>query len=138
MSTPFHTKLHVHGIKNEPFNRSMNFVLPAGLTKADVESRLVEPDPANPVTMKLLSDGAKIGAKVARIEVYEDRKMITAQFRFSDLVPILAGDALAVGDVPVGAGNGFVKKGASTDEAQAFVAEIVTRKGVKYAALVKL
>ncbi|BAQ50298.1 hypothetical protein [Methylobacterium aquaticum] len=138
MSTPFHTQLHVHGIKNELFNRSMNFRLPNGLTKADVESRLVEPDPTSPVTMKLLSDGAKITAKVARLEVYEDRQMITAQFRFSDLVPILKDDPLAVGDVPVGAGNGFVKKGLATDEAEAFVAEIVTRKGVKYAALVKL
>lgn len=138
MSTPFHTQVHTHGIKNEPFNRSMNFVLPNGLTGADVLGRLVEPDPSIPVGMKLLTDGAKIGADVARIDVYEDRKMITAQFRFSDLVPILEGDALAVGDVPVGAGNGFVKKGLATDKSQAFVSEIVTRKGKKYASIVKL
>ena len=138
MAAPFHTKVHVHSIKNEMFNRTMAFALPAGMTKAAVEGRLVEPDPAVPCGMKLLTDGTAITSSTARIDVYEDRGVITAQFRFSELVPIKDGDALAQGDVAVGAGNGEVKKGVAGSATAAFVAEIITQGGKKYASLVKL
>lgn len=142
MSTPFHTKVHVHSIKNEMFNRTMAFANPDALSKADLEGRLVEPDPAVPCGMKLVADGTPIGPRVARIDVFENRGpgaggVITAQFRFSDLVPVLDGDALAQGDTAVGAAGGFVKKGAA-DDVGAFVAEILTIKGKKYASVVKL
>ncbi|GBU16880.1 MULTISPECIES: hypothetical protein [Methylobacterium] len=138
MSAPFHKTVHVHSIKNEPFNRTMVFTLPNGISKTDVLGRLVEPDPAVPCGMKLLTDGAQIHGSVARIDVYEDRGMITAQFRFSELVPILANDTLAQGDPVVGAGNGFVKKGVAGNSPGVFVAEVLTIKGVKYASIVKL
>lgn len=142
MSTPFHTKVHVHSIKNEMFNRTMAFANPGALSKADLEGRLVEPDPAVPCGMKLAEAGTPIGPRVARIDVFENRGpgaggVITAQFRFSDLVPVLDGDTLAQGDTAVGGGDGFVKKGAA-DDVGAFVAEIITVKGKKYASVVKL
>lgn len=137
MAKPFHKDVHVHSIKNEISNRTMAFALPNGISAADVLGRLAVPDATIPCGMKLIGDGAAIDNNTARIEVYEDRGVITAQFRFSDLVPILAGDALAAGDTPVGAGNGFVKKGAAGASA-AFVAEIITKNGKKYASLVKL
>lgn len=140
MSKPFHRDVHVHSIKNEMFNRTMAFALPDGLTGADVLGRLVQPDPTIPCGMKLLEDGHPIDASVARIEVYEDRGVITAQFRFSDLVPIKAGDALDATKLPVGAGDGFVKSGGAAGSAasSAFVAEVITKKGVNYASVVKL
>ena len=64
--------------------------------------------------------------------------MSPSQFRFTELVPVLAGDTLAMGDPVVGAGNGFVKKGVAGNSPGVFVAEIITRKGLKYASLVKL
>ncbi len=142
MSVPFHTQVHVHTIKNEMSNRTMAFANPGSLAKADLEGRLVEPDPAVACGMKLIEDGTAIGRRVARIDVFENRGpgaggVITAQFQFTELVPILDGDALAQGDTPVGAGNGFVKKGAADPEA-AFVAEVLTIKGKKYASIVKL
>ncbi|PZP71775.1 hypothetical protein [Methylorubrum populi] len=138
MSKPFHTTVHVDSIKNEMFNRSMAFAIPDGLKGADVLGRLVEPDPTINCGMRLLRDGEAITASTARIDVYEDRGLITAQFRFSDLVPILEGDALKAGDVAVGAGNGFVKKGVAGSASEAFVAEIREKNGKKYASLVKL
>lgn len=142
MSTPFHTKVHVHSIKNEMFNRTMAFANPGALSKADLEGRLVEPDPAVPCGMKLVEAGTEIGPRVARIDIFENRGpgaggVITAQFRFSDLVPILDGDTLAQGDTAVGGGDGFVKKGGA-DDVGAFVAEVLTVKGKKYASVVKL
>ncbi|KQS75027.1 hypothetical protein ASG32_07990 [Methylobacterium sp. Leaf361] len=142
MSTPFHTKVHVHSIKNEMSNRTMAFANPGGLTKAQLEGRLVEPDPAVPCGMKLVEAGTAIGPRVARIDVFENRGpgaggVITAQFQFTDLVPILDGDPLAQGDTAVGGGDGFVKKGGA-DDVGAFVAEVLTVKGVKYASVVKL
>lgn len=137
MSKPFHKDVHVHSIKNEMFNRTMAFALPNGISAADVLGRLAVPDPTIPCGMKLIGDGEAITAATARIEVYEDRGVITAQFRFSDLVPILAGDTLAAGDTPVGAAGGFVKKGA-VGASSAFVAEVLTKKGKKYASIVKL
>lgn len=142
MSTPFHNTVHVHPIKNEDSNRTMVFLNPTKLKKAELESRLVEPDPSVPCGMKLLTDGTKLGRRVGRLEIFEprgpgDAGLITVQFQYTDLVPILEGDALAVGDTPVGGGNGFVKKGVADADAP-FVAEIVERKGKKYAAIVAL
>ncbi len=138
MSTPFHNVVHVHGIKNEMFNRTMVFVIPNGLKKADVEGRLVEPDPTVDCGMKLLTDGTAITSAVGRLEVYEERGVATIQFRFSELVPILAADPLARGDVAVGAGNGFVKAGVA-DEKAPWVAEIITDKaGKKFASIVAI
>ncbi|MFC7661707.1 hypothetical protein ACFQWF_01735 [Methylorubrum suomiense] len=97
MSTPFHNTVHLYPIKNEDSNRTVVFLNQTGLTKADLENRLIEPDPAVPNGMRLLSDGAKITRRVARLEIFERRGpgnagLATAQFQFTDLVPILAGD----------------------------------------------
>lgn len=135
MAAPFHTKVHVHTVKNEMENRTFAFVLPNGLTKADVEGRLVVPDPAVPCGMKLAAEGDPV---VARIDVYEARNVITAQFSFTELVPIKDGDLLAQGDTAVGAANGECKKAAANDASKNFVAEIITKGAKKYASLVKL
>lgn len=135
MSTPFHTQVHTHGIKNEMFNRSMVFAIPNGLTKADVEGRAVTVDATRVAAVKLTGEGDPI---VARIDIYEDRGLVTAQFRFSDLMPIKDGDAVAQGDTVVGAANGFVKKAPANDPLVNFVSEIVTRNGKKFASVVRL
>lgn len=139
MSVPFHTTVHMHGIKNEMFNRSMAFAIPAGLTKKDVEGRALAVDPTGPCRAKLAADGDTI---IARLDIYEDRGLVTAQFRWSDLMPIAAGDLVAVGDTVVGAGSGvtagFVKKAPANNPHTNWVAEILTIKGQKYAAVVRL
>lgn len=135
MAAPFHTKVHVHSIKNERENRTMAFSIPNGMTKAQVEGRVVTVDPTVPCGMKLTGEGDPI---VARIDVFEDRGVITAQFSFTDLVPVKDGDALAQGDTAVGAANGEVKKAGTNNPNVNFVAEILTIKGKKYASLVKM
>jgi len=142
MSAPFHTKVHVHTIKNEMENRTMAFANPENLTKEQLEGRLVEPDPTVPCGMKLLADGSPLGRRHARLEVFEKRGpgnggVITAQFSYSELVPIKDGDALAQGDTPVGAGAGEVKVGAADPNAP-WVAEVLTIKGKKYASIVAI
>lgn len=142
MSTTYHTKVHTHTIKNEMSNRTMAFTIPEGLTKADVEGRLVEPDAAVPCGVKLLTDGAKLGRRVGRIDVWEPRGpgragVVTVQWQYTELVPILDGDALAQGDTPVGAGNGLVKKG-TADPTSPFVTEVITIGTKKFASIICL
>jgi len=142
MSATFHTKVHVHTIKNEMENRTMAFANPENLTKDQLEGRLVEPDAGVPCGMKLLTDGAPLGRRHARLEIFEKRGpgnggVITAQFSYSELVPVKDGDPLAQGDTPVGAGAGEVKRGVA-DPAAPWVAEIITKNGKKYASIVAI
>ncbi len=142
MSAVFHTKVHVHTVKNEMENRTLAFANPENLTKAQLEGRLVEPDPAVPCGMRLLRDGSPLGRRHARLEVFEQRGpgnggVITAQFSYTELVPVLDGDPLAQGDTPVGGGNGFVKRGVA-DEKAPWVAEIIVRDGKKFASIVAI
>lgn len=135
MSTPFHNTVRLHTIKNEHANRTVVFTLPNGMKAADVLGRALTVDTSAPCKMKLAADGDPV---VARLEVYEDRGLATAQFSFTDLIPIKAGSVVNVGDTVVGAGDGLVKAAAAADPLKNWVAEIITKKGVAYASVVRM
>jgi hypothetical protein len=112
MATPFHTTVDLNGIHFE--DRKVTMVLASAVVKAD-EGKPVTIDTANN-RVKLAGDGDNI---LGVLEVVEDRiiegiKVGTIALNYVAQWPVKAADALAVGDVAVGAGSGQVKKATLT------------------------
>lgn len=118
MATPFHTTVRLHSIKNEQSNRTWN--ISGTVTKAD-EGKALSQDLTAPNTLKLAADGEVI---VARLEIFEDRGVCTAQHHFTDKLPSANGATIAVGDTVVGAGGGTVKAAGTKNQALNYVAEV--------------
>lgn len=120
----FHTKVSLRGFHFEDFH--LTFTLAAGIVGADV-GKAVSIDASAPNKVKLAADGDVI---IGRLATVEDRKVEgqlvgAVALKFANTLPIKAGDALAVGDTAVGAGNGTIKKAAANDANKNFVAEII-------------
>lgn len=109
MATPFHTTVDLNGIYFE--DRKVTMVLATSIVKAD-EGKPVTIDTAANNRVKIAGDGDNI---LGYLEVVENRvvegiKVGTIALNYVAQWPIKAADALAVGDVAVGAGSGEVKK----------------------------
>lgn len=124
----FHTQVSLRGFHFEDF--MLTFKLAAGITTAH-QGRAVSLDAAAN-TVKLAADGDTI---IGRLETIEDRKVEgslvgAVALKFANLLPIKAGQVVAVGDTVVGAGSGEVKKAATADHATNFVAEVIGSNAV--------
>lgn len=118
----FHTKVGLRGFHFEDW--ILTFTLAAGITAADVGKAVSFGGAAN--TVKLAADGDAIIGKLATVE---DRKVEgqlvgSVELKFSDLLPVKAGDAVAAGDTVVGGGAGTVKKAAAADHSNNIVWEV--------------
>jgi len=123
----FHTKVSLRGFHFEDF--MLTFTLAAGITAADA-GKAVALSGAN--TVKLAGDGETI---IGRLETVEDRKVEgqlvgAVALKFANLLPIKAGQVVAVGDTVVGAGGGEVKKAAAADHNANFVTEVIGTQAV--------
>lgn len=119
----FHTKVSLRGFHFEDFH--LTFTLAAGIVAADVGKAVSFG--AAPNTVKLAADGDTI---IGRLATVEDRKVEgslvgAVALKFSNTLPIKAGQVVAAGDTVVGAGNGEVKKAAEADHTDNFVAEVI-------------
>ncbi|MBC2806557.1 hypothetical protein C3Y94_025745 [Rhizobium ruizarguesonis] len=120
----FHTKVSLRGFHFEDF--ILTFTLAAGIVAAD-SGKAVSVDASGPNKVKLAGDGDTI---IGRLQTVEDRKVEgqlvgAVELKFANLIPIKAGDLIAVGDTAIGGGGGTVKKAATADHAKNFVAEII-------------
>ena len=116
--TPFHNLVRLFSIKNEQSNRTFN--ISGTVSKAD-EGKALSQDKTLPNTLKLAADGDAI---VARMEIYEDRGVCTAQTHFTEKLPKANGTVVALGDTVVGAGGGLVKSAATPNPAANYVVEV--------------
>jgi len=120
----FHTKVSLRGFHFEDF--IFTFSLAAGIVAAD-GGKAMSIDASAPNKMKLAGDGDPI---VGRLQTVEDRKVEgqlvgAVELKFANVLPIKAGDLVAVGDTVVGGGGGTVNKAQATAPTKNFVAEII-------------
>ncbi len=118
----FHTKVSLRGFHFEEW--ILTCTLAVGITANDVGKAVSYGGAAN--TVKLAADGDVILGKLASVE---DRKVEgtlvgSVEFKFSDLLPVKVGDALAAGDSVVGGGGGTVKKATAADHTKSIVWDV--------------
>lgn len=117
-----HNKVSLRGFHFE--DSIVTMILAAGIVAADVGKAISFGAAAN--TGKLAADDDVI---IGQLVSVEDRKVEgqligAVALRFSNLMPVKAGDTIAFGDTAVGAGNGEVKKAAAKNHNANFVAEV--------------
>ena len=103
-----HQNVTLRGFHFEDFSLTVN--LAAGIVAADV-GKALSWDTTGPNKMKLAADGEEIVARLATVEnrTVEGTLIGAAEFRFSNTLPIKAGQTVAVGAKAVGAGAGEIK-----------------------------
>ncbi|MBN9548152.1 MAG: hypothetical protein J0H31_04515 [Alphaproteobacteria bacterium] len=110
---------------------SLTFNLATGIVDSDV-GKAMSVDASGPNKMKLAGDGDAIRGRLATVEArsVEGSLIGAVELQFANILPIKAGEVVAVGDTVVGAGNGEVKAAATADHNINFVAEIIGTNAV--------
>ncbi|TPJ51678.1 MULTISPECIES: hypothetical protein [unclassified Mesorhizobium] len=138
MATYSHQNVTLRGFHWEV--SSLTFNLATGIVDADV-GKAVSLDASGANKVKLAGDGDTIIGRLSTIEnrSVEGSLIGAVELQFANLLPIKAGEVVAVADTVVGAGNGEVKAlknaGASApNHSINFVAEVIG----SYAVVVKV
>jgi len=129
MATYSHTNVTLRGFHSE--DSSLTFNLATGIVDADV-GKAMSVDASGPNKAKLAGDGDTIIGRLASVEArsVEGTLVGAVELQFANILPIKAGEVVAVGDTVVGAGNGQVKKAAAANHSINFVAEIIGTNAV--------